>query len=201
MILRYLIAAVLLCLVPTLARAQAQCDQDKSCVGTALTIERTQGKGAQYVDIDRSAKLMALDTALTFEAWLNPVAQPGRRQYVAGLWGPNRDNNDQWVIYIEDTRIVFALSAPGSRAEASRTSSVSSAPSAACTWRRAWRRRSATPGWSWPIACRASGPTSTAPGNRSSCRCRTATGRRRRSNDSANCYATKRFNGMETFGE
>ena len=116
MILRYLTAAVLLCLVPTLARAQAQCDQDKSCVGTALTIERTQGKGAQYVDIDRSPKLMALDTALTFEAWLKPVAQPGRRQYVAGLWGPNRDNNDQWVIYIEDTRIVFALSAPGSRA-------------------------------------------------------------------------------------
>jgi hypothetical protein len=112
---RYLLAVVLLCLAPSFARAQAQCDQDKSCVGTALTIERTQGKGAQYVDIDRSAKLVALDTALTFEAWLKPTAQPGRRQYVAGLWGPNRDNNDQWVVYIEDTRITFALSAPGSR--------------------------------------------------------------------------------------
>lgn len=114
--LRYALALIvsLLSLAQT-ASGQAQCDQDKSCVGTALTIERTAGRGAQYVDIDRSAQLRALDTALTFEAWIRPEAQPGRRQYVAGLWGPNRDNNDQWVVYIEDTRIVFALSSSTSR--------------------------------------------------------------------------------------
>jgi hypothetical protein len=115
MIPHYFLASIALLLLPLVLRAQAQCDQDKSCVGTALTIQRTTGKGAQYVDIDRSAPLRALDTALTFEAWLRPSPQPGRRQYVAGLWGPNRDNNDQWVVYIEDTRITFALSASGSR--------------------------------------------------------------------------------------
>jgi hypothetical protein len=120
---------MLLALAPLAARAQAQCDVDKSCVGTALTIERTQGKGAQYVDIDRSAKLRALDTGRTFEAWLRPEPQPGRRQYVAGLWGPNRDNNDQWVVYIEDTRIVFALSAPGSRnGDADNTIAIATVP-------------------------------------------------------------------------
>ncbi|MBC8146190.1 MAG: LamG domain-containing protein, partial [bacterium] len=113
---RYLFSLILaLIVLPSALRAQAQCDQDRSCVGTALTITQTMGKGAQYVDIDRSPELRALDTALTFEAWLKPERQSGLRQYVGGLWGPNRDNNDQWVVYIEDNRIVFALSSPTTR--------------------------------------------------------------------------------------
>lgn len=144
MIVRYfLFFCFALAVLPESLRAQAQCDQDKSCVGTALTITQTRGKGAQYVDIDRSPKLRALDTALTFEAWLKPELQPSHRQYVAGLWGPNRDNNDQWVVYIEDTRIVFALSSPTTRlADVDNTIATADVPDlytrgwvhVACVW-------------------------------------------------------------------
>ncbi len=97
------------------ARAQfpSPCDQDKECVGNALTITVTQGKGAQYVDVDTSYILREnfdTATALTFEAWIDPRPQPGKIQYIGGLWGPNQDNNDQWVLYIQDTKIYFELS-------------------------------------------------------------------------------------------
>ena len=46
------------------AQFPASCDNDKSCVGNALTIDVTVGKGAQYVDIDTSSILQSLDTAI-----------------------------------------------------------------------------------------------------------------------------------------
>jgi hypothetical protein len=103
-------ALVLLLCAPVQAQWPAKCDGDKECVGHALTISVTSGKVAQYVDVDPSTDLENFDTALTFEAWILPSPQPGKTQYIAGLWGPNRDNNDQWVLYIQDTKITFALS-------------------------------------------------------------------------------------------
>jgi hypothetical protein len=111
-----LLYIVLLSLGPIGAGAQvAACDGDKGCIGNALTSQVTGGKGAQYVDVDTSSVLRGLSTGFTFEAWMKPEAQPGARQFIGGLWGPNQDNNDQWVIYIEGTTITFALSADGSR--------------------------------------------------------------------------------------
>jgi hypothetical protein len=92
----------------------AKCDGDKSCIGNALTIDVSGGKVAQYVDVDTSSVLRALSDELSFEAWISPDVQPGKRIFIAGLWGPNRDNNDQWVVYIENETITFALSADGS---------------------------------------------------------------------------------------
>lgn len=96
------------------AQFPASCDRDRSCIGRALTIQVTSGKSAQYVDIDSNAILRSLSTELTVEAWIKPEQQPGKRIFLAGLWGPNTDNNDQWVIYIENERITFALSPEGS---------------------------------------------------------------------------------------
>jgi hypothetical protein len=103
--------------IPEVAVAQfpAACDGDKSCTGNALTSTISNGKLAQYVDVDTSSRLRALNAAISFEAWLKPTPQPGKRIFVAGLWGPNEDNNDQWVIYIEGTKVTFELSADGSR--------------------------------------------------------------------------------------
>ncbi len=112
--LRLILFLALLPIASAWGQFPAQCDGDKSCVGNALTIDVTQGKGAQYVDLDTSAQLRAMRDAITFEAWILPTAQPGKRVFIGGLWGPNKDNNDQWVLYIEDTRIVFALSPDGS---------------------------------------------------------------------------------------
>src|SRR5207248_1801722 len=97
-----LILLSLLCfgLVLTAHAQVSACDGDASCIGNALTSDATSGKGAQYVDVDTASALRTLTTAMTFEAWIKPQAQPGTREYVAGLWGPNQDNNDQWVIYI-----------------------------------------------------------------------------------------------------
>jgi hypothetical protein len=95
--------------------AQAACDVDKSCVGNALAIDKTSGREAQYVDVDNSAALRGLDVAITVEAWIRPQPQPGKRQFIGGLWGPNKDANDQWTLYLEDNTIVFALSADGTR--------------------------------------------------------------------------------------
>ena len=88
------------------------CDRDPSCTGNMLAIDVTSGRTAEFIDIDNRNPLRNLSTAITFEAMLLPGQQPGRRQFVGGLWGPNQDNNDQWVIYIEDTRITFELNHP-----------------------------------------------------------------------------------------
>ena len=61
------------------AFAQASCDKNKECVGNALTITRTQGKLAQYVDVDVNDVSRKLTTAMTFEAWLKPEQQGGKK--------------------------------------------------------------------------------------------------------------------------
>ena len=113
------------------ARAQfpASCDKDKECVGNALTITVTHGKGAQYVDVDTSYVLDNLGSALTFEAWIDPQPQPGKIQYIAGLWGPNKDNNDQWVLYIRGTQIYFELSKDNSyKGDTDNTIAIANVP-------------------------------------------------------------------------
>jgi hypothetical protein len=99
-------AFLLISTLPTFA--QARCDTDKSCIGAALTL--SQSAQAQYVDIRKTASQNTLTSALTFEAWLNPTRQAGVRQFVAGLWGPNTDQNDAWVVYIsEQDELVFEI--------------------------------------------------------------------------------------------
>lgn len=95
--------------VPTRLSAQG-CDTIQWCTYTAITTSVTSGKLAQYSEVDTSWRIRAIDTAITFEAWLKPQSQPGKRVFVAGLWGPNKDNNDVWVCYIENTTIYFVLS-------------------------------------------------------------------------------------------
>ena len=113
------------------ARAQfpPKCDSDKSCIGSAITIAVTHGKGAQYVDVDTSYVLDNLGMAMTFEAWIAPQQQPGKIQYIAGLWGPNADVNDQWVLYIQNNQIVFELSKDNSyKGELDNTKAVANVP-------------------------------------------------------------------------
>jgi hypothetical protein len=119
------------------------CDTVKECVGKALTISVTSGKGAQYVDVDTSYRIRNIDTAITFEAWLKPKQQAGKRAFVAGIWGPNKDNNDVWVCYLIDTKIYFALSAPNSYlGDADNTIAIADVPDlytrgwvhVACVW-------------------------------------------------------------------
>ena len=70
-----------------------------------------------------------LGTAMTFEAWILPEQQPGEIQYIAGLWGPNQDVNDQWVLYIQDNQIFFALSKDNSfKGDSDNTVAIATVP-------------------------------------------------------------------------
>ncbi|MDP4233194.1 MAG: choice-of-anchor D domain-containing protein [Bacteroidota bacterium] len=123
------IVAILLLACSARAQFPASCDKDKECVGHAVTISVSHGKGAQYVDVDTSYRIYGMDTALTFEAWIAPEQQPGKIQYIAGLWGPNKDNNDQWVFYIQDTKLVFALSKDNSyKGDSDNTIAIATVP-------------------------------------------------------------------------
>jgi hypothetical protein len=111
---KYLLFILILLTGVVSVRAQS-CDSTKECIGNAITISITSGKAAQWVDADNKIngdRIRNIDTAITFEAWIKPQLQPGKRVYVGGIWGPNRDNNDVWVCYIVDTKIYFALSSP-----------------------------------------------------------------------------------------
>lgn len=126
----------------TEARSQS-CDTMKACAGNAITITYTQGKGAQWVEVDTNWRLRSIDTAITFEAWIKPQQQPGKRIWIAGLWGPNKDNNDVWVVALEGTQISFALSQDGSyKGDLDNTVAIASVPNIytkgwthlACIW-------------------------------------------------------------------
>lgn len=107
-----ILAAIILLLAREVS-AQS-CDVNKECVGNALTIDNTKGKLAQYVDVDTSYLIRQITDAITFEAWIKPEPQPGKKIFVAGLWGPNRDNNDQWMVYLQGNTINIELSADNS---------------------------------------------------------------------------------------
>lgn len=79
--------------------AYQQCDTSRSCIGNALTLAVTQGKGAQYVDIDQSPSTKSIKKYLTVDFWMKPEKQTGTKQFIAGLWGPGYDKNDSWVLY------------------------------------------------------------------------------------------------------
>lgn len=70
----------------------------------------SQSAQPQYVDVQKTASQSAITTALTFEAWINPQRLPNVRQFIAGLWGPNTDANDVWVLYISpQDELVFEI--------------------------------------------------------------------------------------------
>ncbi len=90
--------------------SRAECDSIRYCVDDALTLEVTSGKGAHYVDIDKNPIQNLITQEFTFQAWMKPQRQAGHRLYIAGLWGPARDVNDVWVLYItSDDKLVFEI--------------------------------------------------------------------------------------------
>ncbi len=88
------------------------------CVGNALTQSVHTGRGAQYVEIVRTASQSRFTNAMTVELWMKAEAQSGNLQYIAGLWGPHNsptdDKNDSWALYIDaNDQLVFEVDGPG----------------------------------------------------------------------------------------
>lgn len=106
----------LLVSLPLYAQFPAPCDADKSCIGRAYTSTVSNGRGAHYVDIDKTAAQDSLYRQMTVEMWIKPTRQAGSRVYLGGLWGPRVDDNDAWVLYISPTdELVFEVNGDGAK--------------------------------------------------------------------------------------
>ena len=84
-----------------------------SCARRSINFTETSGKGAHYIDVEKNnSALLSQDfEKFTFEAWIEPKKQ-NNLQFVAGVWGPGTDQNDVWVIYInENDELVFEINA------------------------------------------------------------------------------------------
>ena len=96
--------------IPIKSLSYEPCDTVRSCLGNALTLAVTQGKGAHYVDVEKTKSMSRLKDSMTIEFWMKPEKQAGTTQFVAGLWGPGEDKNDVWVLYFSpDDYLVFEL--------------------------------------------------------------------------------------------
>ena len=90
--------------------AQSTCDANRACSGNAL---RFDGSDFQYVDVFNTPILQSIDStkALTVELWLKISRRANVKQYIAGVWGPRTDRDDQWVLYVdEQDSLIFELS-------------------------------------------------------------------------------------------
>jgi hypothetical protein len=108
-----LLFLILLILNTHISLSWAECDENKSCLGRALTLTVNTGKGAHYVDITKTDHQKYFDRQMTVEMWMKPQKQEGMTQYIAGLWGPATDKNDVWVIYFTPgDSLVFEINHP-----------------------------------------------------------------------------------------
>ena len=93
-----------------MALAQAPCDVDHSCVGNALQFP---GGDLDYVDVFTTPALERINSsgALTVSLWLAVDRQAGVSQFIAGVWGPRTDRDDQWLLYVDERdSLVFTVS-------------------------------------------------------------------------------------------
>ena len=84
--------------IPAMAQFPPACDSRKECIGTAVTFTVTNGRNAHFMELARNP-IRARQTAMTFEMWIRAERQAGQRQFVGGLWGPNSDFNDVFIVY------------------------------------------------------------------------------------------------------
>lgn len=92
------------------AQFPAKCDTRKTCVGQAIEFTVSSGRNAQYIELDGEVS-KPRQTELTVEMWVMVTRQAGFRVPLGGLWGPNKDYNDVWVLYIsENDELSFEVS-------------------------------------------------------------------------------------------
>lgn len=107
---RVLIVAAFLIVPFANVFSQASCDTARACLGNALLFP---GGEFDYVDIFTTPTLerIASSGAMTVSLWLDLERQAGVSQYLAGVWGPRTDRDDQWLLYVdENDSLVFTVS-------------------------------------------------------------------------------------------
>jgi len=104
---------LLMILMQQVSLSYEACDTLRACIGRSLKFTVNSGKGAHYIDVINNDLIKKVSQTMTFELWLKPQKQAGKIQYIGGLWGPNFEINDSWLVYIDkDDSLVFQLNGP-----------------------------------------------------------------------------------------
>lgn len=104
-----LVIANLACAGPIWAQFPPACDSRKDCIGQAVTFTVTSGRNAHFMELLKNP-IKPRQTEMTFEMWVRVEQQSGQRQILAGLWGPNSDFNDVFILYIDESnQLVFEV--------------------------------------------------------------------------------------------
>ena len=64
------IIIALLCFVSFNVIAQPACDKDRSCIGRAVQLTETSGRGAHFIEVNGYSIPNKQQTALTVEMWV-----------------------------------------------------------------------------------------------------------------------------------
>jgi hypothetical protein len=106
----------LLCFASFNVIAQPACDKDRSCVGRAVQMTETSGRGAHFIEVNGYSIPNKQQTALTVEMWVKVNRVSNTNQFLGGLWGPGFDNNDVWQLYINQSNdLVFEVNGDGTK--------------------------------------------------------------------------------------
>ncbi|MEN9281180.1 MAG: hypothetical protein RL594_115 [Bacteroidota bacterium] len=91
------------------AQYPASCDGRKDCVFNAVQFTTTSGRSQHFIELQRNP-IRAKQASMTFEMWAKIEKQANQRQFLGGLWGPNFDFNDVFVVYIDaNDELVFEV--------------------------------------------------------------------------------------------
>ena len=116
--MNYLIT--LICCISILSvyplQAQPACDKDKQCIGRAVQMTETYGRGAHFIEVSNFGIRDKNQKALTVEMWGKLTRVNNTRQYLGGIWGPATDNNDVWQLFIDQNNdLVFEINGDGTK--------------------------------------------------------------------------------------
>ncbi len=101
---------ILISIDVSISYAQPVCDSLKQCIGNAANFTITSGKGAHYIDVEKTTYLSKITDEMTAEMWVKAKKQSGKLQFLGGIWGPAEDVNDVWVLYINSNdELVFEI--------------------------------------------------------------------------------------------
>ena len=97
-------------------QAQPACDKDKQCIGRAVQMTETYGRGAHFIEVSNFGIRDKNQKALTVEMWAKLTRVNNTRQYLGGIWGPATDNNDVWQLFIDQNNdLVFEVNGDGTK--------------------------------------------------------------------------------------
>jgi|GEM_PF-1594161 len=93
--------------------SQAPCDKRRGCTDRSIVFDRNSGASRSHVFVDYRPFFGQLENGFTFEAKLNMDQVVGEKVYIAGIWGPNEEDNDAWVLYVDaGGNLVFEVENP-----------------------------------------------------------------------------------------